>query len=365
MNKVLQISGTMNLGGQETFIMNLYRSIDKSKIQFDFVVNGQKKGFYEEEIEKMGGKIFHVTPMSKNVFKHFLEVRSIIKNNNYVAVHRHSSSAVGFVDLLAAKFCNIKTTIFHSHTTNIDNKKLFHYLTRFLMKLLAKHRFACSEEAGKFMFGDSKFSVIPNGIDINKFSYSGVKRNKLRSELNIPDDSFVIGHVGRFTYAKNHPYIMKIFEKIYDDLGKNVYLLLVGDGVDKDKIINENVNKDFFKNVIILSNRNDVNDLLSCMDIFVFPSHYEGLPVSLVEAQAANLPIIISENISDYVIIDKKLVKKMKIDDNCICAWVDYIIDNKSSLRSREKANKKISDCVFNIDKVANMLLGVYLGYDK
>ena len=107
MNKVLQISGTMNLGGQETFIMNLYRSIDKSKIQFDFVVNGQKKGFYEEEIEKMGGKIFHVTPMSKNVFKHFLEVRSIIKNNNYVAVHRHSSSAVAFVDLLAAKFCNI------------------------------------------------------------------------------------------------------------------------------------------------------------------------------------------------------------------------------------------------------------------
>lgn len=363
MNKVLQISGTMNLGGQETFIMNLYRKMDFNKIQFDFIVNGEKEGFYEEEIRKLGGTIYHITPMSKNFIKHFLELRKIIKSNDYIAVHRHSSSAIAFIDLLAARSCGIKKTIFHSHTTNLNSKKLFHFFGKIFVNKVSRYRFACSEEAGKFMFDNFDFKIIPNGIDSSKFSYSIKKRKEIRKQLHIPNDAFVVGHVGRFVYAKNHQYIMKIFNEVYQKMGNNAYLLLVGDGVLKERIISDNSSKEFFKNVIILSNRNDIDVLLSGMDIFVFPSNYEGLPVSLIEAQASCLPIIMSNNISNYAIIDSQLVKKLNIGDSNLNEWVDYIIQSKKIKKVRK--NNAINESCFNIEKVAEMLTEVYLEYEK
>lgn len=360
MKKVLQISGKMNLGGQETFIMNLYRNINKTKIQFDFIVHGNKKGFYENEIEQMGGTVYHIPPISKGIIRHCIALAKVMQRNNYVAVHRHTATSIVWIDLFVAKLCGIKNTISHSHSTSLDKNKFLHYINRPILNMVTKFKLACSEEAGIFLYGNNKATVIPNGVDVKKFNYSLSKRNKIRKKLNIDNNILVLGHVGRFSYAKNHEFILKIFEKVFNKLEKKCYLILVGDGDLKDKIISDNKNKSFFQNIIFLSQRTDIDELMSAMDIFVFPSFYEGLPLTLIEAQACNLPIIMSNKITDFAIVDDKLIKKERIDSTYLDNWIDYIIRKKDSLEKRKKNNSKILNSEFNIDNTTFKMMSIY-----
>ena len=196
------------MGGQETFIMNVYRNIDRSKIQFDFIVHSEKRGYYDDEIESLGGKIYRSPQMSKNIIKYINFLRKIIKENKYNIIHRHTCSAIASIDLLVAKFCKVEKRIVHSHSNNIGKKQLIHKFLRRTLTKLSNKRYACSKKAGEWLYKNKKFTVIQNGIDTTKFLYKNEIRNKIKKIEN-SENKIILGHVGRFENEKNHKFIIK------------------------------------------------------------------------------------------------------------------------------------------------------------
>lgn len=352
--RILQIVGTMNMGGQETFIMNVFRNIDRNKIQFDFIVHSIEEGYYEQEIKDLGGKIYKITPISKNPIKHCKELLRIMKKNNYVAIHRHTNSSIVFLDLMMAKFANIKQRVVHSHSTKVDKDLVVHKICRPLLNLFATKRLACSREAGEWLYGKKRnYEIIPNGINIEKYKYNEKERNKIRKELKI-ENKTVIGHVGRFTEAKNHKFLLDILEKIKD---KNYILLLVGSGKLENEIKAYANKLKIYDNIIFLGTRNDVYNLLNAMDIFVFPSIYEGLPISLIEAQTNGLKCIISDAISKEVCITD-LVQQLDLKFG-VKNWVNEILKEKN--KSRVKYNDIVKNTKYNVENVVNTLKKIYI----
>ena len=198
MVRVLQISGNMNMGGQETFIMNVYRNVDRSKIQFDFVVHSKERGYYDDEIEKLGGRIYRITPMTKNIFKHCKELKNVIKKGKYEIVHRHTSSSIVFIDLLIEKICGVKKRIVHSHN-NLSKNVILHKIFRPFLNLLSTDKMACSIEAAKWLFGNKYCKcaeVVNNGVELTKFLFNKEIRNLIRKKYDV-EDNIIIGHVGR------------------------------------------------------------------------------------------------------------------------------------------------------------------------
>lgn len=344
MKKIIHMVGTMNLGGQETLIMNVYNKIDRNKYQFDFIVQSNEKGFYDDEIKRLGGKIHVITRLTKNPVKHILELRKILKNDSYCAFHRHTNSSIIFIDLVVAKLCKIKNIIVHSHSTHSNRSNIIHYLFRPFINWFSTHKIACSHDAGKFMFGKSKFEIINNGIDVKKFIFNNKVREKLRKKFNFKNTDIVIGHVGRFTDEKNHEFIIKMFDTIRGENDKhNYYLLLIGDGPNRDyieQLVNES---ELDKCVSFLGNVTNVYDYLQCMDLFVFPSKYEGLGISLIEAQAAGLNCLIGDVIPKEAILTDH-VFKYSLDD--YKAWSEAI--KKIKLTSRKVYSD--NDLIYNYD---------------
>lgn len=300
MKHFVHIVGSMAPGGIENFIMNIYRNMDREKIQFDFILNMKKEVSYDEEIERMGGKIYYVTRKSQNPVKNFFEVRKIIKEHKYDTVCRHSDNAFTVVDLVAAKLAGAKRIIMHSHSTQTKNTGL-HNFFRLWFPYVTTHRFACSKTAGKWMYGKKDFQVVPNAIDTEKFLYSEDIRNKMRKEWNV-EDAHVYGHVGSFVYAKNHPFLMDVFYEIskQDEKAK---LFLVGDGELRPEVEKKISQYNLEDKVVLTGRRMNVPDFLQMFDVLLFPSVYEGLPVSLVEAQTSGLHCLISDRITEEVIL--------------------------------------------------------------
>lgn len=324
MIRVLHIVGQMNMGGQETFIMNLYRKIDKEKVQFDFVVSSKDKGYYDDEIEENGGKIYRITSMSENILKHCNELMKILKKGNYKIIHRHTASSIILFELLVAKICNIPNIIVHSHNTN-TSKKFIHKIFRPFMNKLCNYKFACSEDAGKWLFGKKeKFEVINNGIDVKKYEYNEKIRCKKRKELKVMN-KFVIGNVARFNKQKNHEFILNVFEEILKIKPDSV-LLLVGDGEEKLKIQEKCKLKKIEDKVIFLGVRKDVNEIMQAFDVFLFPSLYEGLPLTLIEAQASGIKIYASSTITPKVNITNN-INFISLSDNA-AMWAKKIVEN-------------------------------------
>ena len=180
--RILHIVGTMNMGGQETFIMNLYRKIDRSKIQFDFVVHSKEVQFYEKEIKELGGKIYKIDSMSKNIFLHMKNLYRIIKENNYHIIHRHTNSSIIWFDLLVAKIAKVRRIIVHSHSSS-SKYRIINKIFQGMMNMLTDVRLACSQEAGEWLYGKKKFEIIPNGIDFEKYKFDLEKRKLLRNKI--------------------------------------------------------------------------------------------------------------------------------------------------------------------------------------
>lgn len=300
MKHFVHIVGSMAPGGIENFIMNIYRNIDREKIQFDFILNMKKEVSYDEEIERMGGKIYYVTRKSKNPVKNFFEVRKIIREQKYDTVCRHSDNAFTVVDLVAAKLAGAKRIIMHSHSTQTKNTGL-HNFFRLWFPYVTTHRFACSKTAGKWMYGKKDFQVVPNAIDTEKFLYSEEIRNKMRKEWKV-EDAHVYGHVGSFVYAKNHPFLMDVFYEI-SKKDKKAKLFLVGDGELRPEVEKKIKEYRMEEKVVLTGRRMNVPDFLQMFDVLLFPSVYEGLPVSLVEAQTSGLHCLISDRITEEVIL--------------------------------------------------------------
>lgn len=359
MERVLHIVGKWVGGGVEATIMNYYKNIDRNKIQFDFVIDKDSKYIPYEEIEKLGGKVFIISPYQK-INKYRKELKQILTNNNYKIIHSHINT-LSFIPLKIAKELNIPVRIEHSHSTTnkIEFKKnILKQILKNFSKKYSTHYFACSNYAAKFLFGNNitnnnKLYIMKNAIDKNKFSYNKKIRNEYRKKFNIDDDTLVIGHIGRFVKQKNHKFLINIFNEIVIT-NNNSLLILTGSGPLEEKI-KKQVNKFSLENkVIFLGQRNDTNNLYQMFDLLLLPSLYEGLPVVGVEAQVASLPCILSNEITDEIKLTN-LVKFISLNEKP-SFWA------KETIKKYKNTKRKILNIkTYDIEKESKKLENKYL----
>lgn len=355
--RVLHVVTIMNLGGIETFLMTLYRNIDRTKVQFDFLVHRKGPGVFDEEIKSLGGRIIKIQALSPlSYFSYKKELISILNQGdyNYNIIHSHLNSNSSVI-LSIAKSCGIKFRIAHAHIDKIGGR--FQVIKRILRKkvnIYANHRFACAQGAGKFLYGDNEFIVINNAVESGKFVYDNQIREDKRKLLNL-EDKIVFGNVSRFNTQKNHSFLIEVFEGIHNKM-PNAHLILVGDGDLKSSIMYMVKSKQLENAVSFLGVRNDVHELLSAMDYILMPSFYEGLPVSLIEAQASGLKIFASETITSEVNITN-LIEFLSIDNPQI--WVDHILNNLDY--KRENMSERVRDAGYDVQHNAEQLEDFYL----
>ncbi|MGN1313721.1 MAG: glycosyltransferase family 1 protein [Lachnospiraceae bacterium] len=351
MKRILHIVGAMAPGGFENFIMNIYRRLDRSQVQFDFIVHGKKDNAYDEEIEAMGGKLYYVTRKGKNPAKNFMEIRRVVRDNQYNIVCRHSDNAFTVVDLLAARMGGAKEAIMHSHSTTTGHKGI-HAFFRNWMGIVPTRCFACSQEAGRWMFGKRDFLFVPNAIDTTEFSFDEGMRKKMRSRWKV-EEAHVYGHVGNFVYAKNHDFLLDVFHKISESDNQAV-LFLVGDGELREEIEKKIKRAGLEDRVILTGRRKDVVCFLQMFDLLLFPSIYEGLPVSLVEAQNTGLPCLISERITEEILLTD-CVRRKALEDGAL-AWAGEAISylQESSSVRRYSRGEEIKAAGYGIDSLVD-----------
>lgn len=314
MIKVLQIGMTNNLGGIETFLMNYYKNIDRKKVQFDFI-NIYDKLYFEDEIKKMQGKVYKVRSYYKNPFRYIKELIGIIKQNNYEIIHCNMNSAVFLYPLIAAKIAKAKVIIAHSHNASNDKgllKTLLHNINKRFIPLFANTYFACSKEAGEWFFSNrilkqknKKYFIINNGIDIDKFKFNEEVRKRIRQKFNLEDKTMLIGHIGRFSKQKNHEFIINLIKEIHDE-NEIVKIWLIGEGEKKNEIENLVKENHIESHVKFLGIRQNVNELLQAIDVFILPSIYEGMPLVAVEAQISGAKCFLSDKITKEAKITNK-----------------------------------------------------------
>ena len=331
--RIAHIIGKWLGGGVESVVMNYYRYIDKSKIQFDFICDSDSTNIPYEEIEKLGGKVILVPPY-QHIFKYNRELSKIFKENNYKIVHSHINT-LSIFPLRIAKKCGIPVRIAHSHSTTNKKewkKNLIKQILRPFSKLYATDYFACSELAGRWLFGNKEFDkgnvyILNNAIDIEKFKYDENIRKEVRKELNITDNTLVIGHIGRFVPQKNHTLLIDIFNEVHKEIPNSI-LLLVGQG-PLQEMIKEKVKKlGLNSSVIFLGQRKDANRLYQAMDVFVLPSLYEGLPVVGIEAQASGLVCVFSDSMTkETKVLDSS--EFISLNDS-LDVWKEHVLmENK------------------------------------
>ena len=363
--RVLHVIGIMNRGGAETMIMNLYRHIDRSKVQFDFVENSSEPAVFDEEILSLGGRIFRCPHYNgKNHFTYVKWWNDFFKAHpkEYPIVHGHLGSTASIYLSVAKKYGAY--AIAHSHSSGTDHS-LHSYLYRMMSyntRNVADYFFACSEAAGTDRFGrkvisGDHYAVLNNAIDVNQFSYNSRVREVVRDELGIGQNQLVVSHIGRYTKEKNHEFILKIFSELRK-LGIGARLLMIGDGTLRTHIMQMAEQASLSSDVIFTGVRSDVERLMQAMDVFVLPSLYEGLPVTMVEAQAAGLPCIISDKVPPECILTEGLVDVMPLSASP-GAWAEKILAKRAIPRTDRQA--EIAAHGFDITTEAVKLQEFYL----
>lgn len=335
--RILQVLGGTSLGGAESRIMDIYRCIDRNKIQFDFMIHTKGSSYYDKEITKLGGHIYRVPSFRfYNWFSYQRAWKQFFKEHQeFQVIHGHMTST-GIIYLPIAKKAGNAATIAHVRSAGVD-KGAKGWLTR-IMRITLKHRtdycFACSSEAGFAVFGKKwmetgKVTIKLNAINLEQYDYNSIIREKIRKELKL-ENVFVIGHVGSFRYAKNHEYLIEIFKE-YLKLDQTSKLMLLGEGSLFEKT-KELVQKYRLQDkVLFLGNQADTSSFYQAMDVFVFPSRYEGLPGTVVEAETTGLSCLISANITKEVLVTDK-VKALEITLNPK-EWANEIFRNRKYQR--------------------------------
>lgn len=364
--RVLQVIREMNRAGAETLLMNLYRSIDRSKVQFDFLVNSTEKADYDDEIRELGGNIYSIRYFNGiNLFEYVRDARGFFDSHPYRVVHGHIGSAAAVYLSVAKKRCGAYT-IAHSHNCRgpLSISEIEFRAVSYPTRYIADYFFGCSEQAGIDRYGSNivrsdKYSRLNNGIDTLRYKFSASKRYSAREELNIPQDALVVGHVGRFAHQKNHAFLLKIFKEIHDKVG-NSRLLLAGKGELEATVRGMASELGVSPYVHFLGTRSDIPDLLMAMDAFVFPSFIEGLPFALVEAQASGLPCFISDSIPS----ESKLTNTtycLSLTQNA-GEWAHFILDNLTAdYASRSLSADIVAAQGFDIRETAAKLQAFYL----
>lgn len=360
--RILHVLGRLDRGGAETFVMNLYRNIDRTKVQFDFVKHTEDKCDFDEEIAKLGGRIYTISRYNgKNHFYYKKQwERFFNAHPEYKIIHGHMRSTSS-IYLSIAKAYGLRT-IAHSHSTASRGNLLersIKYIMQLPIRYIADYLLACSDEAGKWLFGKkvlgkNNYMLLKNAIDIDKYTFNQAIRKEMRKKLDI-EEKFVIGHVGSFSYPKNHKFLVKIFSEVFKN-NKDSVLLLLGDGVLRDEIINQVKQLGLNGFVYFVNNVENVNDYLQAMDVFVFPSIYEGLGIALIEAQAAGLPCVVSDAVPKeaFIIEDIKVLKLTNI-----ITWSKQLTDYKNINRNNAK-DYLFRKAGYDINCSVNVLLDIY-----
>lgn len=363
--RILQVAVIMNRGGAETLIMDIYRNIDRSKVQFDFLTC--KEGTFDCEILKMGGKV-HRIPYITDVghLRYVNELNKFFKAfPDYLIVHSHLNCMSGIV-LRSAKIAGVPIRIAHSHSTARSGgfaAKLYKRYAANLIESNATHFFACSQASADWLFrkvNATKITIVHNGVNLEKFVYDCNERIKMRRKLNVKDECLVIGHVGSFSPSKNHLYLLDIFAEIHLRKPESI-LFLAGDGVLRNQIEEKVSSLGLSDSVKFLGLRDDISSLLQSFDIIVFPSHYEGLPVSIIEAQASGLGCLLSDNITKEVDLGLDLVKFISINKKP-SEWADTVL---SMIQTRKDYIDVIRNKGYGITDTAKWLEKFYCDITK
>ena len=349
--RVAQIIGKWVGGGVESVVMNYYRHIDRTRIQFDFICDKDSTNIPYDEIEQLGGRVILVPPYQK-VFEYQKELIKIFKDNNYKIVHSHINT-LSIFPLRAAKKAGVPIRIAHSHSTTSKKewkRNLVKQVLRPFSKVYATDYMCCSELAGRWLFGDKEYDkrnvyLLNNAIDLDKFKYNAKIRKEKRKELNIKDDTLVIGHVGRFVATKNHTFLIDIFNEIHKK-NDSAILLLAGQGPLQEELKNKVYELGLASKVKFLGQINDTYKLYQALDIFVLPSLYEGLPVVGVEAQATGLLCELSNDITkETKVLNTTRFISLNIS---VEEWAKIILDDYSKFK-RHDTTSEITKNNFNI----------------
>ncbi|MBR5360446.1 MAG: glycosyltransferase family 1 protein [Lachnospiraceae bacterium] len=367
MIRVLQMLGTVGLGGAESRVMDLYSHMDRDKIQFDFLVTEGTDDHYKAEIESMGGRVYYL-PAFRMV--NIAQYRNAVKEffgahvNEYAAVHGHMTSTASIYLPIAREY-GVPLLIAHARSAGVD-PGLKGLATRFLRRGLWKKcdvMLTCSDEAGDSVFGKGRdYKFMPNAIDTAEYAYDPEARARIRSEYGIADDEILIGHVGSFRFAKNHEFVLKVF----NDLGSRYKLMLVGDGSLRTEIESHAASLGISDRVIFTGNKSPIAPYYSAFDLLLFPSRYEGMPGTVVEAQASGLPCVISSAITPQVIFTD-LVKVLSLEDP-VDKWIEAIkrlaTDGEADDRNKvlTTGGEPISTTNFDVNKQVEYYTKLYLG---
>ncbi|GGD40955.1 glycosyltransferase family 1 protein [Muriicola marianensis] len=344
MKRILQVVGSMNRAGAETMVMNLYRAIDREKFQFDFIYFTKKECAFDKEIISLGGRIFHINEKdSKSPFLRTLQLYKIIKKEGpFHAVHCHQLFSNAF-HLMAAYMAGIKMRIAHSHNTSDANSssilgRIYQRLSKWIINLLGTDFVACGDLAGKYLFYRSReVLLIPNAIDIDKFIFSQEKVATDYFKLpEVDDNTLFITQIGRLMPVKNHKFSIE-FADFLKSKNIDFRMLFIGGGELESELKNLVENKGLTSEVAFLGVRSDIDQVLANSDIMIMPSHHEGFPVILVEAQVAGCPSLISNNISPEVDLKLNLIEFCGLDES-----MDTWLGKMNELTKRPKTDERL-----------------------
>lgn len=362
--RVLHVVTYMGRGGLETMIMNYYRKIDREKVQFDFLVHRQECWDYDGEIEALGGKIYRLPKLNPLSMEYRRQLINFFENHKeYKIVHSHID-CMSAIPLRIAKKTGVPVRIAHAHSSSQDHD------AKYLLKLIYKAAIpkystklmACGEKAGEWMFNGAEFRVIKNAIDAKRYRFCLETRTKMRRSLGIQDNEFVVGHVGRFGPEKNHVGVVDIFSQLHQEHPESVLLLVGQDQCELGKKIHEKVESlGLTESVRFLGVRSDVADVMQAMDVFLFPSLFEGFGIVALEAQAAGLPTLVSERIPEECRITNLIqVEKLDIPPD---VWAERIWEARTTPRTDRYEEIKASgfDIKENAKKLQEFYLNVYM----
>lgn len=361
--RVLHVIGSLNIGGSQSLVMSIYRNINRERIQFDFVINHNEHRYFEKEITDMGGKVYYIPQLSMKNPKKFIANwnKFFEEHKEYKIIHGHVRSTAAIYLKIARKYGRF--AIAHSHNTSSGTgiKAFMKNIIQLPIRYNADYFMACSDEAGKWLFGrkvvkQENYYILPNAIQLEKYYRQDNIRDTIRKKYDI-EDQIVIGNVGRFIKQKNQMFLLEIFNEYYK-AHKEVRLLLVGYGEMKDEIISRVKELGLENEVIIPSDNGNANQYLQAMDLYVFPSLYEGLGISFVEAQAAGLPCVISDEVPRKAIVSED-VTSLSLKDN-IRNWCESMEELLAKKRMNPcNANIKGYDIKYVSDWIKNFYIDI------
>ena len=352
MKKVLIEGMTNNKGGKETFIINIYKQlIHSNKYDFTFIAYDDTIA-YENYLKETGSTVVHIPPRSRGLFKHVFALNTLLKRNHFDVVWAHKTTLSACELLIVSKFHNIEKRIIHSHSSSNMGGRftlLMHTINKYLLPLWATDFLACSESAAKWFYKNNNYNVIKNGIDVERFKFDPIVRSEIRESLNL-NDSFVIGHVGRFGIEKNHKKLLNVFHELVQ-LQPNSKLILCGDGEERDIIETQINDLRLSDQVLLLGVIDNVDQVLQAMDVLVMPSLFEGLPFALLEAQASGLRCVVSDTVSQESNITGQMTfLDLDLEDS---EWAKTILD-VGNYEERNESIKILDRRGYNISSSAS-----------